>query len=274
MRRWWLVGALILAFVVAAGITMAFPRLSLLHYVTLAAVLCVAPGLVGLAGRRDRHAVAASIAGAIGAPPVVAAAWLVAHPVLHVDDATEKPMQIWLDGAPLMIVAPTPDRGEPPHVRVPWGRRRLGWSEVGAHAPTDTTDALIDFSGAYLYTPDAAGCYWIEATSYGDASLHDLPHGPQRVQDVLRFDHVDVWFDDNPTTLHRSLFHRGDVSIAVQRYGRCMELAHEGCDLDARRDYVECLTTLRGPTPSGDCFEKALQACKDGGDEGGGDEKK
>jgi hypothetical protein len=262
MRRWSIVGALIVAFVVAAGITLAFPRLSLLRYAVLAGAACVAPGLVALAGRRDRHAIAAILAGAIAAPPLIAAAWLVAHPVLHVDDAMDAPMQIWLDDAPLTIVAPTPDRGEPPHVRVPWGRRRLGWSEVGALGPKDTVDAEIDFTGSYLYSPDAAGCYWIEATSYGDASLHDVPHGPQRVEELLRFDRVDVWFDDNPKTSHRSLLHRGDVSVAVQRYGRCMELARAGCDLAARRDYVECVTTLHGPAPDGDCFEKALRTCR------------
>ena len=262
MRRWWIVGAVVVALVVAAGITLAFPRLSLVRYAVLAFTACVAPGVIALSRRRDRHGVAALVFGVIAAPCVIAAAWLLAHPVLHVDDATDRPMQIWLDDDPLVVVAPTPEHGEPPHVRVPWGRHRLGWSEVGARAPEDEIATSIDFTGAYLVSPEAAGCYWIEATSYGDASLHDVPRGPQRVQALLRFDRVDVWFDDNPTTLHRSLLHRGDVSVAVQRYGKCMELAHAGCDVDDRRDFVECVTTLHGPSPNGDCYEKAMRACK------------
>jgi hypothetical protein len=262
MRRWSIVGALILALVVAAGITLGFPRLSLTRFAVVACVVCIAPGALALLGRRDRVGVAASIAGVLAAPIVIATSWSIAHPVLHVDDATDRPMQIWIDDEPLVIVAPTPERGEPTRVRVAWGRRRFGWSEVGARAPQDAIDAHVDVTGAYLYSPAAAGCYWIEATSYGDASLRDVPRGPQRVQQLLRFDRVDVWFDVNPATLHRSLLRRGDVSIAVQRYGQCMQLARAGCDVDARRDFVECMTTLHGPSPDGDCYEKAFSACK------------
>src|SRR5439155_9996586 len=131
-RRWSLLGALLLAFVVAAGITFAFPRWSLVRYAVLASAACLAPGIVALSARRDRFGVAGLVAGAIASPIVVSGAWLFAHPVLHVDDATDRPMQIWIDGEPSFVVAPTPDRGEPPHVRVPWGPRRLGFSDVGA----------------------------------------------------------------------------------------------------------------------------------------------
>jgi hypothetical protein len=271
MRRGSIVGALILALVVAAAITLAFPRLSLIAYAAIAVLVCASPGAIALVGRRDAIGASASITGLVAAPMVIAVAWLTAHPVLHVDDATDRSMQIWIDDAPLIVVAPTPSSGEPPHVRVPWGRHRIGWSDVGARAPTDVLDAHVDFTGVYLYSPDSAGCYWIEATSYGDASLRDIPRGPQRVQGLLRFDRVDVWFDDNPKTLHRSFFQHSDLSVAVQRYGRCMELAHAGCDVDARRDFVECLTTLHGPAPDGDCYEKALDACKKG--DGGGEKK-
>src|SRR5438445_7544315 len=100
-------------------------------------MVCGAPGVVSTVSARVKRSIVALVAGLVVGPPVIVGAWSIAHPILRVDDATDAPMQIWIDGAPAMIVAPTSSSGEPPRLRVGWGRHRLGWSPVGATAPAD-----------------------------------------------------------------------------------------------------------------------------------------
>ena len=263
MRRWILLGALLGALLLAIGLGFAVPRLSVVRYSILAAGLLLAPGLVELARRRDATAVSTLIAGVVGAPIVVAATWLLAHPQVHVDDAMPWPVQLWIDGERSIVVAPTPATGEPPRLRIAWGKRRLGWSRVGADGPEHEIDTLLDLTGEHLYDPGAAGCYWLEATAYGKASLRDVVHGPLRVDELLHFQRVDVWFGSNAGRRRTSAFSSGDVSIALQRYQTCMELAREGCDAEERDQFVVCETTLRGPSQSTDCFAEALDRCRD-----------
>jgi len=190
--------------------------------------------------------------------------WVIVHPVVHVDNATGAPVDLWVDGKRIGPIAPHAGWGEPPHVRVALGAHRLGWSTVGAPKPARETDAEIRPYGDLLYVPAASGCYWIAVTAYGSASTHGFAHGPQPLLELQRFDDLDVWLAEPPARVRALPFLQGTVRVAVQRWGSCMELLARGCEADVRRSYVACMRTIDGHSGTGDCWGEALRSCSAG----------
>lgn len=261
MRRAILTIALLFA-CLAAGAIGLVARTSLLRLVPVVALVCALPGIVELWRKRDRTAVSLLVLGVVLAPLVATLVHLRAHRVVHVDDVLGEPVQIWIDGERSIVVPPTPPSGEPPRIRVPFGRHRLGWSEVGAPYALNEIDAEILLTGEHLYSPGRAGCYWLEVTAYGEGSTHDLDRGPQPVRELLHFERVDVWFGPTPKKVSAPFGIGGDTRVAVQRYGLCMELAAAGCSAEVRDAFVECQTSLRGPGEMNDCVAEAKKRCK------------
>jgi hypothetical protein len=260
MRRLLLSAALLLAVVAAAGVGFV-ARTALLRLVPVMVLVCALPGIVEMWRKRDRVALSLLLAGVTLAPLIAIGVHARVHRVVHVDNALGMPVQIWLDGKPLAIISPTPVLGEPQRVRIPYGRHRLGWTEVGAPFARHEIDADLMLFGEHLYAPGRAACYWIEVTAYGKSSTHDLEHGPQPVRELHHFDRVDVWFGSTPKKVSAPLGIGGDTRIAVQRYALCMELAAAGCSAEARDEFIECQTTLHGPGEMVDCFGDAKKRC-------------
>jgi hypothetical protein len=261
--RWALLGAAVLA--VGFGTAGRWLPVGLLVVGT--AALTLAPGAVA-AVRRTRGAAELLVVGAALAPVIGVPIYLVTHPVLHVDNANDAPIDVWIDGRRWQTLPPTPATSEPPHLRIPFGPHRLAWSPAGAPAPLHEIDAHIRPFGERIYSPGAAGCYWLAVTSYGDASTHGAPHGPQPIAQLVELDRVDTWFDDAPKEVRTPRILGGALRFALQRNHACMELAAFGCDAGQRAAYVECTRSIEHAfeytSPSGkpDCFEEAVRSCR------------
>jgi hypothetical protein len=260
MRRVLLLAALLLAIALSGGVGLV-ARTSLPRLVPVVVLVCALPGLVELWRRRDRTAVALLLVGVVIAPIVALAVNARVHRVVHVDNALGMPVQVWLDGKPLAVIAPSSPVDEPERVRIPFGRHRLGWTEVGAPFARHEIDADVAWIGEHLYSPGRAACYWLEVTAYGEGSTHELEHGPQPVRELHQFDRVDVWFGSTPKKVSAPFGIGGDTRVALQRYGLCMALAAAGCSPETRDEFVECQTTLHGPGESVDCFGDAKKRC-------------
>ncbi|MGZ3477890.1 MAG: hypothetical protein ACXWUE_35185 [Polyangiales bacterium] len=231
------------------------------------AALTLAPGAVA-AARKTHRAAALLIVGAALGPLIAGPIYVATHPVLHVDNANDTAIDVWIDGRRWQTLAPTPATSEPPHLRLPFGPHRLAWSPKGAPAPLYEIDANLRPFGERVYSPGAAGCYWLAVTSYGDASVHGAPHGPQPIAQLVELDRVDVWFDDAPKTVRTPRILGGTLRFALQRNHACMELGSFGCDAGQRAAYVECTRSIEHPfeyaNASGnpDCFEEAVRSCR------------
>lgn len=261
MARWYLAFAIAFAALLVVSIGFSLPTITLARLIAVAAVLGVLPGIFAVIRRRDGASIAGLLVGALVPPAIAVVVHYLTHPVLHVDNATGGALQIWVDGEPVLVTEPTPPEGEPPRVRVPYGHRRLGWSALGATMPDREIEADLALRGEHLYNPRSLACYWLEATAYGDASTHELPHGPQPIDQLYHFERIDVWFGENPKHVRTSSLSRGAFSIALQRYRFCMELAHDGCSPDARDDFVTCLRTLHAASDHVDCYAEARKRC-------------
>ncbi len=215
-----------------------------------------------LLARRDRAAaIAVALSAVVLAPLLAVPTFHAAHPLLHVDNATDAPIDIWVDGVRRMTVPPGSGVGEPPWTRVALGRRRLAWSPPGAPMGMREIEVDVGPFGAHLYTPGAEGCYWLSVTSYGGASTHGIEHGPLPLAEFHRFATVDVWFGDTPRRISAPSIARGAVRVAVQRWHACMELAAIGCDPGQRAGFVDCMRTIDGRSGTGDCFQEAARTC-------------
>lgn len=210
---------------------------------------------------RRTGGVGAALAAFGGVPWLAVPIWVVTHPAVHVDNATGGPVDVWVDGKRVTTIAAHDGRGEPPHIRVPLGSHRLGWSPVGAARPTRETDAQIRPWGEALYNPASAGCHWLAVTVYGRTSTHGHAHGPQSLLDFQPFDDVDVWLGDPPEKVRVPPFLPGTVRVSLQRWGACMDLLSLGCDVDVRRTYVGCMRAIDGHAGVGDCWGDALRSC-------------
>lgn len=250
------------AVVVAIGVTVR--RLPLTALLALAVALLLVPAALAARRRAAGTGAAAAMAALALAPWVSVPSWVVAHPVLHVDNAIATPIDLWIDGQRRLTVAPAAGESEPPFVRIAVGWHRIGWSAAGASAPVQETHFEITPFAEHLYTPGGAGCYWIAVTAYGGASTHGWAHGPQPLADYHRLERVDVWFGPTPDVVHEPPLARGAVRVAVQRWAACMDLFGR-CDHDVRREFVDCMRTIDGRrgdgTGAGDCWGTASKRC-------------
>ena len=79
--------------------------------VPMAALLAAAVTILALPGvfaaARDRFAaVTVAVAAVVLVPLLVIPTYLVAHPQLHVDNATDAPIDLWIDGVRTATIAP------------------------------------------------------------------------------------------------------------------------------------------------------------------------
>lgn len=258
MRRA-LLGSLIATSAVVVAIGLVARRMPMVALIAAAVALLALPGV--LVAKRDRvAAIAIAAAALILAPVLVVPTYLVAHPTLHIDNPTDAPIDVWIDGKRVITVGPAMD-SEPPHVRVPFGKHRIAWSPQGAAAGTHETDVELGPFDVHLYAPAAAGCYWLSVTAYGGASTHGVDHGPMPLREFHRLDRVDVWFGDNPARVRAPRLARGTVRVAIQRWKQCNELTALGCDPSQKQVYVDCVRTIDGRGTGPDCWAEATRAC-------------
>lgn len=246
------------AVVAAAGV--ALRTLPLPGLLAVAVALLLVPAALAVRRRAHGTAAAAAMAALALAPWVTVPSWVVAHPVLHVDNAIATTIDVWIDGRRRLTVGPAGGEREPPFVRIPLGWHRIGWSAAGASAPVHEAYFEITPFAEHLYTPGGAGCYWIAVTAYGGASTHGWAHGPQPLAEYHRLDRVDVWFGPTPESVHQPPLASGAVRVAVQRWAACMDLFGR-CDPDARREFVDCMRTIDGRAGSSDCWSAASKRC-------------
>jgi hypothetical protein len=176
----------------------------------------------------------------VAAPLFAAGTWYVAHPQVHVDNAGNEALQIWLDGKKSVVVPVNTNGVSPPSIFVPKGKHTFGWSKEGATAPQATVDANVTMNDAHLYNPEETGCYWLVADSYGAASVMGVEKGPQPVREFYSFDKVDTWFGENPQSISVQSGQGGGTRVALQRAKACMYLAEHGCDAEARDKFIAC----------------------------------
>jgi hypothetical protein len=197
---------------------------------------------------------------------VAAYVGLSSNPPVHFDNATKKPVKIWLDGKPLLSVEPRTGTGVRPDLRIPYGAHVLGWSKPGDDEPRDTAEVTVEWGRDHLFNPAQAGCYFLQATAYGSASTSGLEHGPLPIRPFYVFKSVDNWFQGNPSTVSTKA--SGETRVALLPWASCMELTNRGCPLSARKKAVACSREAwRGGDDAGmkSCMARALAAC--GGDE-------
>jgi len=258
MRRAML-GSLIATSAVVVVIGLVARKVPMAGLLAAGVAILALPGVY--AARRDRvAALTLAIASLILAPLLVVPTYVVAHPTLHIDNASDATIDVWIDGVRAATVAPSGDE-EPSHVRLSFGRHRLAWAPRDAPAGLHEIDVYLDPLGDHLYAPGAAGCYWLSVTAYGGASTHGTAHGPLPLTEFHRLDRVDVWFGDTPARVRVPRLARGAVRIALQRWRQCMDLASIGCDQSQRQVYVECVRTIDGRGAGPDCWAEATRAC-------------
>jgi hypothetical protein len=229
------------------------------------AALTVAPGVVATL-RKVPRAGALIVGGLALAPLIAGSVYAFSHPQVHVDNANDTAIDVWIDGRRWQTLPPNPEATEPPRVRLPFGRHRLGWSAPFGPAPLHEIEVDVSPFGEALYSPGAAGCYWLAVTAYGGASAHGVPHGPQPLGQWLELDRVDVWFGDTPKAVRAPRVLGGTLRYALQRNAACMELAARGCDPGRRAAYVECTRSIehafeRAESGRSECFEEAVRSC-------------
>lgn len=203
--------------------------------------------------RRERFGSGALTVALIFAPSAAVAVWLIAHPQVHIDNAGSAPLQIWLDGAPNVVVQPQPGDRTPPSIWVAYGKHAFGYSKVGASGPEATVDASPTMLDDFLYNPAKTACYWLVADRYGSASVAGIAQGPQPVKEFYAFDTVNTWFGDNPQSVEVSNGQSGDTRVALQRAKACMELVEHGCDAAAREQFTTCLIAAHTEDAADQC---------------------
>ena len=214
------------------------------------------------AARSDRAAaIAAGTAALIFGPLLAVPTYYVVHPTLHIDNAMSEAIDVWVDGHRTATISPNFDAREPPRLRLAAGKHRLAWSAVGAPVGLHAIDVDVAPLDDHLYSPSAAGCYWLSVTAYGGASTHGTEHGPLPVAEFHRFGRVDVWFGDTPGLVRAPRIRSGTLRVAIQRWHACMELAAIGCDPTQRASFVDCMRTIDGHTASSDCWQEAARTC-------------
>jgi hypothetical protein len=183
------------------------------------------------------------------------------RPSIHIDNGGAQPVQVWIDGKKSIVVQPAISKNdERPTVEVPIGAHVFGWSKVDASAPAGQTAARkIEWLGDHLYNPESTSCYWIDVSKYGSASTKGMAHGPQTLDELYTFSHIDNWFHDNPTSI--STKSSGETRTAVNTIAACAELTANGCSVEVRRAFVTCAQGVQDKPGWEACVSDAAQAC-------------
>ena len=185
------------------------------------------------------------------------------NPDVHVDNATDKPVKIWIDGQVALTVDPQSGSSERPDLHLSYGTHKIGWSKASESKVRDEEKIDVEWGSDHLYNPAQAGCYFLQATAYGDASTKGLQNGPLPLQSFYVFRDVDNWFQGNPSSV--SSKQSGETRVALLPWGSCEALTKAGCSADVRKKAAQC---AREAWKSDDeqemhaCFERALAKCE------------
>jgi hypothetical protein len=185
------------------------------------------------------------------------------NPSVHVDNATSGSVKIWIDGEVALTVDAQSGRSVRPDLRLPYGAHKIGWSKSSETKPRDVETVQVAWGGDHLYNPAQAGCYFLQATAYGDASTSGLENGPLPLRSFYVFRDVDNWFEGNPTSITTKA--SGETRVALLPWASCEELTKQGCSVDVRKKAAQCARDawLKDDEPAiNACFERAIAKCE------------
>lgn len=185
------------------------------------------------------------------------AMWFVTHPTVWIDNAGPDELAIFVDGEKVATVKP--DRHT--KINVHKGERKLGYAKKGGKKPDKTIKADIGITGDYLYNPGKTACYWLRVDVYGSANTSGKQAGPLELAELYRFDKVDNWWTDNPTSVMVDKKKSGTTKTALQRANACMEF--KDCDLSVREAFAKC-TAGAYAKQNDDAFEACIDAAVNG----------
>ncbi len=194
--------------------------------------------------------------------PLAAYVAYASNPPVYVDNESKEGLQIWIDGKPSIVAAPTKGNGVRPTVRIPYGTHALGFSSVGDNKPDETVEAHVAWSGDHLFNPGRTACYWLEAAAYGSASTTGLPDGPQPLAAFYTFKKVDNWFQENPPSITTKS--SGETRVSVTSINTCVELAQLGCPVPSRESFASCAShayTANNQEAFSKCVDEAADSC-------------
>lgn len=108
----------------------------------------------------------------------------------------------------------------------------------------------------YLLDPAARNCYWVDATTYGSATVDEHRLGAQPLVELRDLSWIDEWFTDPPSSSKFSTVH-----YQLTRSKVCADVDSQ-CPKGARETYWTCLV---GATTAGiaQCKAALNAACND-----------
>lgn len=184
------------------------------------------------------------------------------NPSVHFDNATGKPVKIWIDGSVALTVDAQSGQSVRPDLRLSYGTHKFGWSKTSDDKPRDEADVRVEWGRDHLYNPAQAGCYFLQATAYGDASTSGLENGPLPLRAFYVFRDVDNWFQGNPASVTTKA--SGETRVALLPWKSCEELTARDCPLDVRKKAAQCARDAWLKDDEGAmsaCFTRAIEKC-------------
>ena len=199
-------------------------------------------------------------AAALVAPLVAFVAWRADHSRMFVDNASEDPIAVWVDGERVEVVGPSPLAADPTTVWVTRGWHEIGWS--APEAPSPAVTARKHTGDDILYNPGRTACYWRVVDVYSvDPSGAPTDDGPLRREELPEVGGVDNWFEPNPETIELRQHEHRATRTAIVRYDRCTQLVHDGCDDATVRDLIYCMEHVSTDEQAVACEAAALARC-------------
>lgn len=184
------------------------------------------------------------------------------QPSVRVDNAMKEPVQIWVDGKSSIVAQPMKDVGPRPEINLGFGTHKLGWSPVGAKAPSEeSAPTRIKWSGKHLYSPNRATCYMLDVSTYGSANDKGIVSGPVELTDLYTFDRVDNWFKRNERSV--STKSSGATRVALLPMESCGKLIEIGATVEVRTKMMSCLKAAYAKDSSeagSACIREAVKA--------------
>jgi hypothetical protein len=254
----------VVAALIAAGVTF------LLSFLPVAAMAGIGAGIalvlaigIGLVGRAKMlHLIGMAGIGLVGGAIGGGAMWFLTHPGVYVDNASNEPINVYVDGEKIATVKADSHL----LVNIDKGSHKLGWSPEGDKKPKKTVKAEIGMFKAHLYNPGKTACYWLVVDTYGAVSAAGKKDGPQPLEEFYVFDEVNNWFSENPEFVTVDKKSKGKTQTAVQRAKMCMQFKE--CGLKVREKLIECqqkAISADDESAFDSCGDKAAQSCKPGG---------
>jgi hypothetical protein len=211
---------------------------------------------------RDGFTVTSAILCVLVGSMVAAYVGFASNPSIHFDNATGKMVKIWIDGQVALTVDAQSGPSVRPDARLSYGTHKIGWSKATEDKPRDEEKIDVQWGRDHLYNPAQAGCYFLQATAYGDASTSGLGNGPLPLRSFYVFDDVDNWFQGNPASI--SSKQSGETRVALLPWASCEALTKENCSVEVRKKAVQCASDAWKKDDEAEvhaCFERAAAQC-------------